>query len=208
MTIPYGPILIVDDNRNILEVIDITLRFKGYPVLTANNGLEAYEIVQREHLALVITDILMPKMDGYTLAHQMRKDPRTSQIPLIFISATYTSAEDKRFALNLGAVRFIEKPIDTDDFLLTIAEILTCAPVNTKLPIDDYEFYTGYRDRLEQKLRHKIVQISRTERLLGTLPAVQQPAFQALLERTISDRDEIQNELAELSHILNRYHLN
>ena len=118
MNIPYGPILVVEDTPNVLELFDVTLRFKGYPVVTARNGQEALEKIYRERPALVITDILMPKMDGYALAHTLRKDPRTMAVPIIFVSATYITPEDKAFAINLGAVRFIEKPIDTEDFLL------------------------------------------------------------------------------------------
>ena len=118
MNIPYGPILVVEDVPNVLELLEVTLRFKGYPVVTARNGHEALDCIDRERPALIITDILMPKMDGYALAHAIRKDPRTRQIPIIFLSATYVTPEDKKFALSLGAVRFLEKPVDTEEFLL------------------------------------------------------------------------------------------
>jgi len=204
MNIPYGPLLIVEDNPNVLELLEVTLRFKGYPVITARNGQEALEKIARERPALVITDILMPRMDGYALAHNLRKNPLTIQIPIIFISATYITPEDKAFALSLGAVRFIEKPIDTEDFLLTIAEILTQGIATAPRPMEDLRFYQGYRDRLENKLRHKDTQIARTERLLQTLPADQRPAFEALLQQAIQDRDEIRNELQDLQAILNK----
>jgi CheY-like chemotaxis protein len=203
MNIPYGPILVVEDNPNVLELLDVTLRFKGYPVVTARNGQEALEAIAHERPAIVITDILMPKMDGYSLAHTLRKNPLTAQIPIIFISATYITAEDKKFALSLGAVRFIEKPIDTEDFLLSIAEILTQgAPAANQQPIDEQSFLVGYRGRLESKLRHKSTQIARIERLLQTLPADQQPAFQILLKNAVSDRLEIQSELDGLLKLL------
>lgn len=206
MNIPYGPILVVEDNPNVLELLDVTLRFKGYPVVTAHNGQEALEIVAREHPAIVITDILMPKLDGYSLAHALRKNPLTSQIPIIFISATYITPEDKKFALSLGAVRFLEKPIDTEDFLLTIAEILTQgAPLPPRPPIDEHAFLSGYRERLNSKLRHKGTQIGRIERLLQTLPAEQQPAFQTLLTNAINDRAEIQVELDDLMNLLKEF---
>jgi CheY-like chemotaxis protein len=127
MNIAFGPILVVEDVPNVLELLEVTLRFKGYPVISARNGQEALEQVNKEHPALVITDILMPKMDGYALAYRLRADPLTRQIPLIFLSATYVTLEDKQFAISLGAVRFIEKPIDTEEFLLTVAELLTGA---------------------------------------------------------------------------------
>lgn len=203
MNIPYGPILVVEDVPNVLELLEVTLRFKGYPVVTARNGQEALDCITRERPAIIITDILMPKMDGYALAHAVRKDPRTRQIPIIFLSATYVTPEDKKFALNLGAVRFLEKPVDTEDFLLTIAEVLTTGGGSAiPAPMSETDFFAGYRDRLEQKLRHKNTQIARTERLLQTLPDEQKPAFESLLNQAISDRDEIQAELDQLYKLL------
>jgi len=203
--VPYGPLLVVEDVPNVLELLDVTLRFKGYPVVTAMNGQEALEKVASERPALVITDILMPKLDGYALAHLLRSDPQTRDIPIIFLSATYVTPEDKQFAISLGAVRFIEKPIDTEEFLLTIAELLTQGPKPIPEPLGEREFYTGYRERLEYKLRHKHTQIARTERLLTTLPDSQRPAFEALLKQTQNDRDEIQAELNQIYQILNEY---
>jgi CheY-like chemotaxis protein len=205
MNIPYGPILVVEDVPNVLELLDVTLRFKGYPVVTARNGQEALDLIKSEPPSLVITDILMPKMDGYALAHRLRTNPQTRHIPLIFLSATYVTPEDKQFAISIGAVRFIEKPIDTEEFLLTVAELLTQAPEPTPEPLGEREFYNGYRERLEHKLRHKNTQIARTEHLLDTLPSNQRPAFEALLQQARRDRDEIQVELDEIHQILAEY---
>ena len=205
MNIPYGPLLVVEDVPNVLELLEVTLRFKGYPVISAKNGQEALDVIAKEKPAIVITDILMPKMDGYALAHRLRSDPKTRQIPIIFLSATYLTPEDKQFAVSLGAVRFIEKPIDTEEFLLTIAELLTEGPDKLPEPLDERDFYTGYRERLEHKLRHKNTQIARTEHLLTTLPANQRPAFEALLKQATNDRDEIQVELGQIYQILDEY---
>ncbi len=204
MIIPYGPILVVEDVPNVLELLEVTLRFKGYPVVTATNGQEALDKVASEHPALVITDILMPKMDGYALAHRLRTNPQTRLTPLIFLSATYVTPEDKKFAISLGAVRFIEKPIDTEEFLLTVAELLTQGPDPIPEPLGEREFYIGYRERLEHKLRHKNTQIARTENLLTTLPENQRPAFEGLLKQTVNDRDEIQAELNQIFQILDQ----
>ncbi len=204
MNIPYGPILVVEDIPNVLELLEITLRFKGYPVISAVNGQDALEKIARQRPAMVITDILMPRMDGYALAHNIRKNPLTNQIPIVFISATYITPEDKKFALSLGGVRFIEKPIDTEDFLLTVAEVLTQGISTLPKPMNDEEFYQGYRERLESKLRYKNTQMARTERLLQTLPPEHRPAFDTLLVQSRRDRDDIQSELDELYHILDQ----
>lgn len=205
MNIPYGPILVVEDVPNVLELLKLTLRFKGYPVVTARNGQEALEQIAKARPALVITDILMPTMDGYALAQRLRTNPQTRDIPIIFLSATYVSPKDKAFALRLGAVRFIEKPIDTADFLLTIAELLTQDLLEIPEPLGEREFYQGYRERLESKLRQKNTQIMRTERLLDTLPPDQHPAFETLHQQAKYEHNEIQGELDQTYRLLDEF---
>jgi CheY-like chemotaxis protein len=199
-----GPILVVEDVPNILELLDVTLRFKGYPVVTASNGEEALELVSKKEPALVITDIMMPKMDGYTLAFNLRRKPETSHIPIIFLSATYVTPEDKAFAMSLGAVRFLEKPVDTEDFLLTVAEVLTDNQVPLTPPMDKQQFLQGYTGRLEVKLGHKNAQIVRNERLLETLPGSLKSAFEQMLLDNRKQRDQIQYELDEIYTRLER----
>ena len=205
MTTPYGPILVVEDVPNVLELLEVTLRYKGYLVMTARNGQEALEVLKKQKPALVITDILMPKLDGYAFVYQMRTNPETNDIPVIFLSATYVTPEDRNFAMNLGAARFIEKPIDTEEFLLTVAELIASGPVAPPEPPKDRDFYQGYRERLENKQRHKNTQIARTERLLVTLPEEQKPAFESMLKQARDDRDDIQRELDHIYKILDGY---
>ncbi len=198
MNTPSGPILIVEDVPNILEFLSITLRFKGYPVITARNGEEALQAIATEKPALIITDILMPKLDGYAMVQKLRLNPETSQIPVVFLSATYVTPEDKHFALSLGAVRFLEKPIDAEDFLLTVAELLVEGPQPARPPLEELAFFEGYRARLQAKLQHKEMQIARTRRLLLTLPEEEKPPFQTLLNDALADRDVIQEELRQI----------
>lgn len=198
MSNAYGPVLIVEDVPNVLELLEVTLRFKGYAVVTARNGQEALEAIKQQRPALIVTDILMPKMDGYAFVQKLRLNPETRAIPVVFLSATYVTPEDKDFALSLGAARFMEKPIDTEDFLLTIAELVTQQTFTQPQPLDMEHFYQGYKSRLEDKLRHKNSQIARAERLVPTLPEDQKPAFEALLQQSMRDRDEIQKELYDI----------
>ena len=198
MTISPGPILVVEDIPTVLELLDVTLRYNGYTVLTAHNGQEAVEIIKKTPPVLLITDILMPRLDGFSLAQQVRTDPATHTIPIIFLSAAYVTPEDKIFAHSLGAILFMEKPVDTEDFLLTIAEVLAQGVPETTPTLSEDDFYKGYRERLEMKLQHKNNQIARTERLLQTLSTDQRPAYQALLDLARHDRDEIQKELNQL----------
>jgi CheY-like chemotaxis protein len=200
-----GPILVVEDVPNVLELLEVTLRFKGYEVVIAHNGLEGLEMVEKTRPALIITDILMPRMDGYAFIQELRtSNSDSNRIPVIFLSATFVTIEDKSFAMSLGATRFLEKPIDTEDFLLTIAEIMTQDTDNLSEPLNMQDFYKGYLERLEQKLQHKNTQIARSERLIPTLPEAQRPAFQSMLQLSQNDRENIQIELQKVYGILDK----
>ena len=197
-----GPILVVEDVPNVLELLEVTLRFKGYQVISARNGLEGLTKAQTEKPALIITDILMPKLDGFAFVQKLRQDSNTRKIPVIFLSATYVTPEDRGFAMSLGAARFIEKPIDTEEFLLTVAEIMTQGSPTSPEPLNNLAFFQGYRERLEQKLRHKHTQIQRIERLIPTLPEEQRPAFKTMLEQANADRENIKAELQDTNRAL------
>jgi CheY-like chemotaxis protein len=204
MSSQRGPILIVEDIPHILELLEVTLKFKGYDVVTARNGDEALEYIASEQPALILTDILMPKLDGYALAQRVRSDPQTRHIPIIFVSATFITEEDKQFALSLGAVRFLEKPIEASELLLTVAEVLTGDMIEQPAPLANRAFHKGYADRLQEKLQQKENQIRRAQRLVETVPAEQRPAFEALLAQTQVQRDQILEELQTIDDILNQ----
>ena len=140
MTKKRGPLLVVEDIPNVRELLEVTLRFQGCEVVSATNGQEALEILETLEPALIITDILMPKLDGFALMQELRSNPKTHSIPVIFLSATYVTPEDRAFAMSLGASRFIEKPIDTEDFLLSIAELLSQDQITLPAPMAKPQF--------------------------------------------------------------------
>ena len=197
-----GTLLIVEDIPDILTLLKATLEFKGYRVVTAQDGREALETVQKERPDLIITDILMPKMDGFGLVHQLRIDPETRDIPVIFLSATYVAPEDKAFALTLGVTRFIEKPVNFEEFLPTVSALLKEGRKPAQEPLNEIEFYEGYRKRLETKLLHKNTQIQRAEHLLGTISEEEKPSFQASLRLAHEERREIQKLLDQIHDAL------
>ncbi|MFN8382061.1 MAG: response regulator [Anaerolineales bacterium] len=199
-----GYLLVVEDIPDILSLLDTTLKFKGYRVATARNGEEAYELIQTERPDLVITDILMPKMDGFSLVHRLRLEPKTRTIPVIFLSATYVAPEDKAFALTIGATRFLEKPVVLEEFLPTIDELLNKPSIHTvtKEPLSEEDFYTGYRKRLEIKLAEKNTQITRAEGLLKTVSEHEKESFNMSLHQAINERKEILRLLDEINELL------
>lgn len=194
-----GYILIVEDVPDILRLLEETLKFKGYHAVTASNGHEALEIIRRKHPALVITDIMMPKLDGFGLVHRLRINPETREIPVIFLTATYVALEDKAFALNIGVTRFIEKPVNFEKFLETVDELFTRGAPPTPPLMSEAEFYEGYRQRLEKKLNQKNIQITRDERLLETISDEEKSTFRASLQAAINERNELKRLLEELN---------
>lgn len=198
MSTQPGYILVVDDIPDILKLLDATLQFKGYRVITARDGQEALDVIKRERPALVIADILMPKMDGFSLLHRIRIDPETRDIPVVFLSATYIGQEDKEFARAIGVTRFIEKPVDFDKFFPIISDILTRGGPTTPISLNEFEFYDRYRKRLEVKLSQKETQIARDEHLLRTLPEADRLTFESTLQQALKERDEVQHLLAKI----------
>jgi len=198
-------LLIVEDDRDILKLLDAMLTFKGYRVITAHNGREALEVIQIKRPAIVITDIMMPKLDGFGLVHRLRINPGTRDIPVVFITATFMTAEDKEFALNIGATRFIQKPVDLEKFLITIAELLKKGTSPAIEPLKEFNFYDGYRRRLEAKLDQKIKQIARDEHLLSTHADEENQFLQVSLRHAISEREELKLLLDQIHEQLEKY---
>jgi CheY-like chemotaxis protein len=198
MNTQQGSLLLVEDIPDILTLLDTTLKLKGYRVITAHNGQEALEAMALERPAMVITDILMPRLDGFGLIHRLRINPDTREIPVIFITATYVASEDKEFALNIGATRFLEKPVDLEQFLSVVAELLTQGTHTRLEPFDELSFYEGYRKRLETKLNQKIAQIARLEHLLVSPEEQDKAVLRASLHQAIGEQDEIQHLLAQV----------
>ncbi len=197
-------LLIVEDDPDILKLLSTTLTFKGYRVVTMRNGKDALDAVQHERPAMIITDIMMPRLDGFGLVHRLRIDPAMRTIPVIFITATYVAPEDKEFALNIGATRFIQKPVDLDNFLSMVAELLKeGAHVETE-PLKEVQFYEGYRLRLEAKLTQKNKQITRDELLLQTRTDGENEALEASLRQARHEREELQLLLNQVDEQMKR----
>jgi CheY-like chemotaxis protein len=201
MTINTGPILVVEDISAVRELVEVQLKLRGYHVQTARDGEDALAVIALEKPAVIVTDILMPRMDGFALAHRLRNDPQMAHVPIIFLSATYVTLEDEHFALNLGAMRFLPKPVDSDELFVAVADALT-GQSRSGPPMAERDFYAGYRQRLEGKLRQKASQVSRNHQQLASLPEDQRETYRRLLSEAQVQYDEIQHELAVLSSLL------
>jgi len=198
-------LLIVEDDPDILELLDATLTFKGYRVVTARNGQEGLQAIHRKRPALVIADIMMPTLDGFGLVHRMRIDPETREIPVVFITAAYVTQEDREFALNLGATRFLQKPVDLGQFLGTIAELLEQGLSPVTPPLNELDFYHEYRRRLDAKLDEKNRQFAREKHLLTTEADKADPSLRASLRHVQQEREELKLLLEQIHEQLGKY---
>ena len=112
-------ILVVEDDSAILANLSRFLRLEGFDVLTARNGAEGLRAVSEHRPDLVLSDLLMPEMDGETLLASMRADTITAHVPVIFLTASADRAE-RDAKLQLGASDYLVKPLDLQDLLAAV----------------------------------------------------------------------------------------
>jgi signal transduction histidine kinase/CheY-like chemotaxis protein len=118
-----GTILVAEDDPEARELLRLVLG-PGYHVLAAADGVEAYEMLRRERPDLLITDIVMPRMDGYELVRKVREQQSTADLPVIFCSASYHEREVREMARELGVVSTLAKPYDHDLVRSIVADAL------------------------------------------------------------------------------------
>jgi two-component system cell cycle sensor histidine kinase/response regulator CckA len=167
-------VLIVDDNAQNLYMLQALLEGNGYQVEMAANGVEALEKARHDPPALIVSDILMPVMDGFTLCRKWQQDEWLKEIPFIFYTATYTDPRDEAFALSLGAERFVVKPTEPDVFVGILQQVISEAEEGHlrapgKLLEEDLVYFKTYNERLVRKLEDKMLQLERANRRLAAL---------------------------------------
>ena len=164
-------ILIVDDLEANLYLLESLLQGHGYQVEKASNGAQALEKALAAPPDLIISDILMPVMDGFSLCREWQMDIRTQSIPFIFYTATYTEAKDEELARNLGAARFLVKPLDPDDFIQQVRNVLVALEAGQlttphRPTSGESAILRQYNERLIKKLEDKLLQLKETKRSL------------------------------------------
>ncbi len=110
-------VLVVDDNEDNVCIMESLLKNSGYDVFSSIDGEDALERLKCEKIDLIISDILMPKMDGFQLCRRCKNDKKLRQTPFIFYTSTYTSKGDEEFAARLAADRYVRKPVDVNELL-------------------------------------------------------------------------------------------
>ncbi len=167
-------ILIADDNEQNRYMLQVLLKGNGYDVVSATNGAEALEMARGDPPDMIVTDILMPVMDGFTLCRHWKEDERLKNIPFIFYTATYTEPEDEKLALSLGADRFLIKPIELGMLVQILTEVFeeyaakesTIAP---KSAMEEGAYYQEYNEALFRKLERKMAQLEEANQRLSAL---------------------------------------
>ncbi|MBN1317688.1 MAG: PAS domain S-box protein, partial [Anaerolineales bacterium] len=164
-------IMIVDDNEQSLYLLQVILQADGYQVIPASNGAEALQKAENDPPDLVISDILMPVMDGFTLCRNWKQNSLLKEIPLVFYTATYTDPQDKEFALSLGAERFIIKPAESEEITRIAREVIDDAEKNRLKPQvmeekKEPDYLLEYNTRLIKKLEDKLDQLDKANQEL------------------------------------------
>uniref|UniRef100_B8HQB1 Two component transcriptional regulator, LuxR family n=1 Tax=Cyanothece sp. (strain PCC 7425 / ATCC 29141) TaxID=395961 RepID=B8HQB1_CYAP4 len=112
-------LLLVDDDPNLVLLVKDYLELQGYQVVTASHGREALRILEQGIPNMIICDVMMPEMDGYTFVKSVRDNPRTQWIPVLFLSAK-GQIQDRVIGLNTGADVYMVKPFEPDELIAQI----------------------------------------------------------------------------------------
>lgn len=158
-------ILIADDNPTNLKLLRAHLETAGHTVLEARDGVESLDILNRERVDAVISDILMPRMDGYRLCYEMRRQERFKHLPFIIYTSTYTSPGDERLALDVGADKYLKKPASAAALAAALHEVESSRAERhhaSKVTMPEVEMMKEYSQRLVDKLEEKAIELAAT----------------------------------------------
>jgi signal transduction histidine kinase len=164
-------VLIVDDHHENTYLLRALLEGNGFAVEEAVQGADALVKARRAPPSLIISDLLMPVMDGYSLLKQCKTDEQLRRVPFVVYTATYTDPKDERLALSLGAAAFIVKPAEPEAFIARIREVLAMQgrgelPVHTTIETDENVLLKQYSEVLVRKLEDKVLQLEQANRAL------------------------------------------
>lgn len=156
--------LIVDDSEANRYLLESLLKAEGWRTISVSNGQEAIQQLARSRFDLIISDILMPVMDGFQLCRKVKTDESLSGIPFIIYTATYTGSQDEAFALKIGADRFLVKPCEPHEFMRAVGEVMkeseSANPIHP-IPADEGEVFRLYSERLVRKLEQKMLEVEK-----------------------------------------------
>lgn len=182
--------MLVDDDPNLILLVKDYLEFRGYDVITAENGREALEKLELDIPDLIICDVMMPEMDGYTLVKHIREDPRTSWIPVLFLSAKGQS-QDRVKGLSTGADVYIVKPFEPEELVAQVESSLKQAGR-----------LLGHKSPAENLNSGSKIKVRRNVELTPTELKVVQLVAQGMANREIAEIMNVSQRTIE-SHVSN-----
>ncbi len=152
-------ILITEDDKNLQRLMEAVLKREGYRVLKAEDGEEALRVLDREHVDLLITDIMMPRLDGYRLTDALRG--AKYDLPILMITAK-ESMGDKKKGFTLGADDYMVKPVDMDEMLLRVKALLRRSKIQSERKLNYGNIGLDW-DRLALEENGKITELPKKE---------------------------------------------
>ena len=186
--------LVVDDREDDRNLLAALLKGHGHRAILAQHGAEALQILEHEPVDLVVTDALMPVMDGFELCRSIRTRESLRHLPVVFYTSSYTEVEDQALARKVGASRYVGKPVEPSELVSILCEVHRHAAEGggeaPPAPVLGPETARLYRDRLVRKLEDKMAELeaevagrkqaedelravsSRTEALLAAVPDI------------------------------------
>ncbi|MBR0424899.1 MAG: response regulator transcription factor [Clostridia bacterium] len=147
-------ILVVDDDKNTRKLMRAVLEAENYTVSTASNGEEALNTLDREYIDLIVLDVMMPRMDGYTFTETLRQNG--NDLPVLMVSAKQLPT-DRRQAFVSGTDDYMTKPIDEQEMLLRIKALLRRAKISTERRIEFADISLDYDSMTVSRGEEKVV---------------------------------------------------
>jgi PAS domain S-box-containing protein len=195
-------IIIVDDRVENRYMLESLLKGEEFTVISSNNGEEALALARQSPPDLIISDILMPVMDGFTLCKEWRKDEKLRKLPFIFYTAAYTSPQDIKYALRLGADRFLIKPQEPEEFLTVIHHVLKDYELGefvskSETDRNEAEGLREYNAVLFRKLEDKLYQSEQAEMKLKR--------YSFELEQKNQKLRQSRNNLVQIHNLLDNF---
>ena len=164
--------LVVDDHEENVYLLSAVLSANGYQVRTAGDGAEALALASADTPDLIVSDILMPVMDGFSFCRACRADEQLRSVPFVFYTATYTDPADEQLALDAGADLFLVKPLEPELFLERIGEVVHRWQTGglrhrPAAAVDDVSYLKEYNAALVRKLEDKVADLEDANRALA-----------------------------------------
>ncbi len=191
-------VLIADDNVTNRKLLRTLLESEGNAVLEADNGVTALKFLEQRQVDAVISDILMPGMDGFRLCFEIRRNPKLRKLPFIVYTASYTSASDEKLAMQFGADRFIRKPASINSIVETLYEVVESVQnrdqIEVKIP-EEAGVMRAYSQVLVTKLEQTILNLSETNKILAERTTLAE--FAMAVSTTLSQCTNLQEMLRQ-----------